>query len=143
MRTFKHVFSLAIENTGARLQVLAAEEVCESNCDGIGGAWDDGLWLSLLVLMRVRMLVPMATTLGLLLLHCLHPRLLLLHGLSFEMLDELRDCHASLLSVDSELALHGSNLLGRGHPRHLPGVWLTLHGGTVERPDTLRWSRCN
>lgn len=123
---------------------MAAEEVCEGDGDGVRGSRDNGLRLSLLlVLVGMGMLVPVATALGLLLLlHGLHPRLLLLHGLSFEMLDELGDRHAGLLGVDGELALHGSNLLGRGHPRHLPGMhWLALHGGTVKRASRIGFSR--
>lgn len=46
--TFEHVLSLAIENTGARLQVLLLEEIGE--CEGLGLGWAGlyGLRLALL-----------------------------------------------------------------------------------------------
>ena len=54
--------------------------------------------------------------LHLLLLHLLCTHLLLhlvlAHGLGLELFDVLRDRHASLLRLNSELTLHGLDLLG-------------------------------
>jgi hypothetical protein len=89
----EHVLALAIENAGARLEVLAAQELGEGQRDRVGRSGHDGLGLTraVLVLVRVgvlmgmRVLVLMLGTglalLGLLLLR-LHP----LGGLSLEVL---------------------------------------------------------
>ena len=122
--TFEHVFPLTVEDTCAGLQILTPQEVGEGDGDGVRRAREDGLGLALLV--RVLVIVTMTVAaLSLLALHLFHVGLLLLHGLPLEMLDELGNCHAGLLGVDCDLALHGSDLLGRGH---LPGHWSTLHG---------------
>lgn len=123
--TLEHVFALAIEDAGARLEVLAAEKGGQGEGEGIRGSGDDGLWLALLVLVLVFALL--LRLLHLLLLHVLllHPHLLL-HGLLAEVVDELGHRHAGLFGVDGELALHGRDLLGGGH---LPGLWWALHGG--------------
>lgn len=124
--TLEHVLALAIEDAGARLEVLAAEKGGQGEGEGIRGPGDDGLWLALLVLVLV-LVFGLLRLLHLLLLHVLllHPHLLL-HGLLAELVDELGHRHAGLFGVDGELALHGRDLLGGGH---LPGLWWALHGG--------------
>ncbi len=92
----------------------------------------------MLVLMLMLPLLPLLPLLLLLLLHLLlHPRLLL-GSFLLELLDELRNRHASLLGVNGQLALHCSNLLGRRHLArrghghgHLPGLGRILHFSTL------------
>lgn len=125
--TLEHVLAVSIQNAGPRLEVLASEELGERNCDRIRRTWDNGLrlaplWWSMLMLVLVWWLA------ALLLLHGLHPCLLLL-GLLLEVLDELRNGHASFLGIASQLLLHGHDLFPGGH---LPGGgharrWLCLH----------------
>jgi len=146
--TSEHVLPVAIENDCARLEVLGTKELGESQGNGVRGPRDDGLCytllLLLLLLLLMLMLVLMLPALALLLLHLLlHPHLLL-HRLPLELLDKLRNCHASPLGVDSNLALHRSDLLRRGHlhlarsTRSAGRHRLALHGGRVWRIILVR-----
>lgn len=86
----EHVLALAVQDACARLEVLAAQELGEGDCDGVRGSRHDGLRLAgrVLVLVGVRVLVLMLTllarlawlTLALLLCLCLP-----LGGLSLEV----------------------------------------------------------
>ena len=74
----KHVLAVAVQDACARLQVLAAQELGEGDCDGVGGPRHDGQRLARRVLLGVLVpvLVLMLTLLLLLLLVlllCLHP----------------------------------------------------------------------
>ena len=116
--TSEHVLSLAIENTCPRLKRLAAEEFGQGDSDGVRGTRHNRLglaWTSALVLVLVLMLA-FTTLLG------GHPGFLLL---LLDVLDELGNCHAGLLRIRGELALHHGQLLGR-YLGHLPS-WRTLH----------------
>jgi hypothetical protein len=127
--TFEHVLPVSIQDAGPRLQVLAPEKLGEGYCDGVGGTRDDGLrlaslWWPMLVLVLLGWLA------ALLLLHGLHPGLLFL-GLLLEVLDELRNGHASFLGIASQLLLHRHDLLPRGHLTRDGHArwWLCLHLG--------------
>jgi hypothetical protein len=94
--TFEHILTLSIEDTCSHLQILSFEEVCDGECCRVWRTRIDGLLLLLLLLLD----------LGLLLLgSCL-----LCNSLLFQLLNELRDGHASFLSIGSELSLHGLDL---------------------------------
>src|SRR4051794_40261361 len=90
--TFEHILALTIENTCPHLQILALQELCNSNCCGVRGARINGLLLLLLLL------------LGLLL------SLLLCHGLLLHLCDKLRYCHSRLFCIDGNLSLYVGDL---------------------------------
>jgi hypothetical protein len=95
--------------------------------------------------MRVLMLVSSTLLLLLLLLHLL---LLLLHRphlLRLDMFNELRNAHASLLGINSDLSSHSCYLLWGRHlarPGHTSRRWLGLHCWLcVLLADTIPQSR--
>lgn len=159
--TFEHVFALAIQNRGTWLQVLAAQELGDGKSLGIWRARRNGLWLSLLlrvrmlvrVLVRVGMVVAIMSSLLLLLLlllgggllHRAHSRKLLL----LDVLDKLGHRHAGLLGILGNLALDLLDLLGRGllshearswhgHP-HRHCAWRRLLRRRRSHGDEMRW----
>lgn len=124
MLTSKHVLAFAIEDDGTGLELLAAEELGESDRFGLRRAGNNGPGLTggraMLMLVLVLVLVLVAVfrrwssplLLLLLLLHLSHHHLLML---SLELLDKLGNGHASLLGINGKLSLDRLDLLGRGH----------------------------
>jgi len=124
--TLEHVLALAVEDAGARLQVLALEELGEGDGLGVRRAGLDGLVPTLLVAVVVPVVVMVvivvvvaagAVLVAALLLGLHHARALLLHGLLLDVLDELGHRHACLLRILGDAALDLGDLLGR-RPLH-------------------------
>lgn len=113
-------------NDGPRLQLLRLEEVRNRYRSRIRRPWLDGLRLS-----RPSLLCLLLS--AALLLHP-HLRLVLLHGLLFELLNVLGDGQAALFRFGGELALHYLYLFGGGLLSWLwhPGGW-PLRGSTSWR----------
>jgi hypothetical protein len=130
-RTSEHILSLSVHDTGTRFKLLAAQEVGESDSDGVRWAWPDGLWLPRRRhtwshsrwRSRLSLLASLGASLrtGLAALTTLLPLLLLLHllklgyALGLDVLDELRNRHAMLLGFGGQLGLHCLDLLRRRH----------------------------
>jgi hypothetical protein len=85
----EHVLAVAVQDACARLQVLAAQELGEGDCDGVRGTRHDGLRLARRVLVGVGVLMPvlvlMLAWLTLLLLLLLLVLLLCLHPLPLDV----------------------------------------------------------
>lgn len=105
----EHILALLLEDAGAHLEILAAEEVGDGECFGFGRSGRDGNLLAWL-----RASLTLGSLLGLLLLHHLLPLLLLHHGLLLDALDVLRDRETGLLSLRCYLLLHLADLLWCG-----------------------------
>ena len=163
--TSEHVLALSVKDAGARLQVLALEEIGKRDGDRIRGPRLNRLGLagdrsrgalgrtrclraalstllsSLLtglltrLLTRLLSLLALLSLLSLLLLLLLLHALHLLHALPLQLLNELRHGHTMFLGFGCELLLHGLDLL-RGWHLHARGHAL---GRDRHRHATAVW----